>query len=96
MFLYYPYLIMANIFTKHFPTLVAEKYNTIKRLTSKLQGAAANIDFINKPIHNQVISKFAEVKGQFLNNNDKHDSEMKILHSHVLEKRNLNSLTSEL
>ena len=68
---------MANLFTKHLPTPVAEKYYTIKKLTSKLQLTATNIGFINKAIHNQVILKFAEVKGQFLNNNDKNDSEKK-------------------
>ena len=87
LFLYYPYLIIANLFTKHLPTLVSEKYYTIKKLTSKLQQAATNTGFINKAIHNQVIPKFAEVKGQFLKNNDKHDSKMKILHSHLLENK---------
>ena len=53
----------------------------MKKLTSKLQHTAANIGFINQAIHNKVIPKFAEVKGQFLKNNDKHDSEMKILTS---------------
>ena len=53
-----------------------------KKLTSKLQRTTTNLGFINKVIHNQVIQKFPEIKGQFLNNNDKHDSEMKILHSH--------------
>ena len=44
-----------------------------------------------------IIPKIPEVKGQFLNNNDIHDNEIKILHSHLLEnKRNLSSLTSKL
>ena len=73
---------MANLFTKYLPTCVAEKYYTIKKLTSKLQRTTTNLGFINKVIHNQVIQKFPEIKGQFLNNNDKHDSEMKILYSH--------------
>ena len=77
MFLYYSYLIMANLFSKHLPACVAEKYYTTKKLTSKLQRTAANIGFINKAIHNQVILKFDEIKGQFLNNNDKNDSEKK-------------------
>ena len=59
--------------TKHSPTHVVKKCYTIKKLTSKLQRTAANIGFIKKVIHNQVIPKFAEVKVQFLNNNDKHD-----------------------
>ena len=53
----------------------------MKKLTSKLQRTAANIAFINTALHNKVIPKFAEVKGKFLNNNDKRDSEMKILTS---------------
>ena len=59
---------------------------------------ALNIGFINKVTHNKVIPKFAEVKGQFLDNNDEHDSEMKILHSYLFEnKKNLGgSLTSKL
>ena len=46
---------------------------TMKKLTSKLQRTTANIGFINEVIHNKVIPKFAEVKGHFLNNNDKHE-----------------------
>ena len=69
----------------------------MKKLTSKLQRTAANIGFINKAIHNKFIPKFDEVEGQFLNINDKHDSKMKTLNSHLLEnKRNLSSLTSTL
>ena len=48
--LLYPYLIMSNLFTKNVPTSVAEKYYTMKNLTSKLQ--SANIGFINRAIHN--------------------------------------------
>ena len=76
---------MANLFTQNLSTRVTEKYYTIKILTSKLQRTAANIVFINKVIYNQVIPKLAEVKGEFLNNNDKHDSEIKILLCHLLE-----------
>ena len=36
MFLYYPYLIIANLFTKHLPTLVSEKYYTIKKVNIKI------------------------------------------------------------
>ena len=67
---------MANVFTKHLPTRVAEKNHTMEKLTSKLQRTATNIGFINKVIHNKVIPNFTEVKGHLLNNNDKHDSEM--------------------
>ena len=55
--------------------------------------------FIKKAIHNKVVPKFAEVKGQCLNNNNsnKHDREIKIPHSHLLQnKRNLSRLTSKL
>ena len=44
-----------------------------KKVNIKVKRTAANIGFIKKVIHNQVIPKFAEVKVQFLNNNDKHD-----------------------
>ena len=43
---------MANLFTKHLPTRVAEKYYIIKKLTLKLQRTAVNIGFINKAIIN--------------------------------------------
>ena len=76
---------MANLFTQNLSTRVTEKYYAIKILTSKLQRTAANIGFINKVIYNQVIPKLAEVKGEFLNNNDKHDSEIIILLCHLLE-----------
>ena len=69
----------------------------MKKLTSKLQRTAVSIGFINNVIHNKVIPKFTEVKEHFINNNDKHDSEMKILQFHLIEnKRNLRSLTSKL
>ena len=62
-----------------FTTGVAKIYYTMKKLTSKLQRTAVSIGFINNVIHNKVIPKFTEVKEHFINNNDKHDSEMKIL-----------------
>ena len=37
MFLYYPRLIIVNLFIKYIPIRVAEKYYTMKKLTSKLQ-----------------------------------------------------------
>ena len=59
-----------------------------------MQWAAADIRFTNKVIHNKVLPKFADVKQQFVNNIDKHDSEMKVLYFHFLEnKKNLRSLT---
>ena len=91
--LYYHYLIRANLFKEHLHRRVTEKYYTMKKLTLKLQGTATNIGFTNKAIHNQIIPKFTQVKEQFINNNDKHDSKTKILHSHLLEnKKNLSSL----
>ena len=88
---------MASLFTKHLATLVAEKYYTMKKLTSKLQRTGTDIGFNKKAIHHKGIWKFAEIKGQFLDNNNKHDSEMKILHPHLLEnKKNFISPTSKL
>ena len=47
----------------------------MENLALKWQRTAANIGFINKAIHDKVIPKFAEVKGQFLNNNGQTDSD---------------------
>ena len=57
----------------------------MKKQPSKLQRTAANIGVINKVIHNKVAPKFAETKEQFPKNNEKHENEMKILHSHLSE-----------
>lgn len=85
-----PSLTSAKIYLHVSP----RKYYTMKRLITKLQRAASNIHLINKVIHDRVLPKFADVKQQLLNNIDKHDSEMKVLYSHLLDnKKNLSSLT---
>ena len=46
---------MASLFTKHLPTLVAEKYYIMKKLTSKLQRTDTDIGFNKKAIHHKGI-----------------------------------------
>ena len=53
-------LIMVNLFNKYLLTRVAEKYYTLKKLTSKSQRTAVNIGFIYKVINSHVVPK---VKG---------------------------------
>ena len=54
-------------------------------MTSKLHRASGSISFIKKALHNEVSPKFAQVKGNFLNINDRFKSEKSILLSHLNE-----------
>ena len=75
---------MANVLNNKFiPRRVAAKYKTLVITTSKLQKRTSSIGFIKKAVHNEVTPKFATVKGQFLNTNDKWKCEKQILISHL-------------
>ena len=55
----------------------------MKNITSKLHRAAGSIGFIKKAIHHEATAKFAQVKGNFINVNDRYKSEKCILLSHL-------------
>ena len=54
-----------------------KKYNT------KLYHTTGNVGFIKKKIHHEVTPKFAHVKGNFININDRYKSKKCILLSHL-------------
>ena len=47
----------------------------MKNITSKLHPTSRSIGFIKQALHNEVTPKFAEVKGNFININDRFKSE---------------------
>ena len=51
---------MVNLFNKYLLTRVAEKYYTLKKLTSKSQRTAVNIGFIYKVINSHVVPKLKD------------------------------------
>ena len=50
---------------------------------SKLHRSAGSIGFTKKALFNKVTPKFAQVRGNFINENDKYKSERSILLSHL-------------
>ena len=55
----------------------------MKNITSKLHPTSRSIGFIKQALHNEVTPKFAQVKGNFININDRFKSEKSILLSHL-------------
>ena len=84
---------MENLsIVKLLPKRVVELYQELKNITSKLHRTSKSIDFIKKPLHNEVTPKFAQVKGNFININDRFKSEKSILLSHLNEHVRSNKL----
>ena len=75
---------MANENTPiNFPTRIVEYYNKLYWLTIKLHNTAGSIGFIKKELYAHVTPKFAQIKGQFVNNEEKHQAERRLMLSHV-------------
>ena len=75
---------MANLsIVKLLPKRGAELYKELKNITSILHRTSGSIGFIKKALHNEVTPKFAQVKGNFININDRFKSEKSILLSHL-------------
>ena len=49
---------------------IAVMYNKLYSITSKLHNTALSIGFIKIALHNNVILKFAQIKGQFVNRHE--------------------------
>ena len=74
---------MANLsIVKLLPKRVSKLYKELKNITSKLHRTSGSIVFIKKALHNKVTPKFAQVKGNFININNRFKSEKSILLSH--------------
>ena len=75
---------MANLsIVKLLPKRVAELYKELKNITSKLHRTSGSIGFIKKALHNEVTPKFAQVKGNFINVNDRFKSEKRVFFNHI-------------
>ena len=84
---------MANLsIVKLLPKRVAELYKELKNITSKLHRTSGSIGFIKKALYNEVTPKFAQVKGNFININDRFKLEKSILLSHLNEHVRSNKL----
>ena len=67
---------MANLsIMERLPKCIAELYKEWKNITSKLHQTARSLGFIKKALHHEVTPKFAKVKGDFINVNDRYKSE---------------------
>ena len=68
-----------DIFIQYLPRHVAVYYTKLKSLTSKIQWTAGSIGFVQNSLHHKVVQTFSELKGQFINRNDKVRAEQAIL-----------------
>ena len=59
------------------------EYKEVKNITSKLHQTAQSIGFTKKALHNEVTPKLSQVKGNFINFNDRYKLEMCILLLHL-------------
>ena len=71
-------LLLINIQPKYVAIISIKLQNTIK----KLNNTASSMAFIKKALFVNVISVFAKVKGQFLNEENRTKSSQNILKSH--------------
>ena len=77
-------LIMANDNTQiNLPKRTTEYYNKLYWLTIKLHNTAASIGFIKKALCTHITPKFAQIKGQFVNDEEKHQVERRLMLSHI-------------
>ena len=60
------------------PTRIAVIYKDLRYVMSKLHRSAASIGFTKKALFNEITPKFAQVRGNFINKNDKYKSERSI------------------
>ena len=59
------------------------EYYKLSLLAKKLHNIAASIEFIKKALYPHVAPKFAQIKGQFVNDEEKHQAERRLMLSHV-------------
>ena len=66
---------MAKLFTDFILTArIAEIYNKLYNITSKLNKSVSSIGFIKKALHHKITPKFAQINDQFINNQDQIDA----------------------
>ena len=67
----------------NFLTWIAKYYNKLYWLTIKLHNTGTSIRFIKKVLYTHVAPKFVQIKGQFVNDEEKHQTERRLMLSHV-------------
>ena len=65
------------------PRRIAVVYKDLRNVMSKLHRSVGSTGFIKKALFNEVTPKFAQVRGNFINKNDKYKPERIILLSHL-------------
>ena len=84
---------MANLsIMNRLPERITELYRELENKTSKLHWIVETIGFIKKALHYEFMPKFAQVKGNFMNVNDRYKSENCILLSHLHDNVRSNKL----
>ena len=76
--------------------MIADIYRDLRSTTSKLEKTASSIAFIEHALHHHVTPKFATVKGNFLQTEDKIKAERSLLFSHLRRhKKSICSLSKQ-
>ena len=73
---------MATLLNFKLPKKIAVFYNNLYWLSVKLHESSSSIGFIKKCLYLNVIPKFATLRGQFLNKNERHAAERNLLILH--------------
>ena len=73
---------MANLLNFKLPKRIAVLYIDLYWLSVKLHKSSSSIGFIKKCLYLNIIPKFATLRGQFLNKNERHAAERNLLVSH--------------
>ena len=76
--------IIQNMHGKH----IAEKYYSLKKVTSKMQKAASIIGFLEQALYYQFTPTFAKLQGNFISSIDKKQAEKKVMKKHLFQHRN--------
>ena len=75
---------MGNLSTYFaYKNRIADIHNKLYSITSKLHKTESSIGFIKKALHNNVIPKFAQIKGQFVSRHQYIQAEGKLMLSHL-------------
>ena len=84
--------IIQNIHGKR----IAEKYYSLKKVTSKMQKAASSIGFLEQALYYQFIPTFAKLKGNFISSIDKKQAEKKVFKKNLFKHSNNLKIINEL
>ena len=88
---------MANRFNKNLPRRIAHIYREFCILSLKLHKTSSSIGFIKKALFLGVTPKFVEIRGNFIDNSLKKETERNLLLQHVSKHSNeMKEISSKL